>query len=119
MGVHYHKAVSSKPHSQGVRRCALYVKMSQEARFLLNVRHHKAALHFQQDINNSREKLLETAATIAKKHGKSMRNVQFDLHSGRSGLTHQHQNKTSPWNAWVWKQAQESGTGMSCSLLHS
>jgi len=118
MGVRYHKAVSSKPRSQGVRRRAPYVKMSQEARSLLNVRRHKAALRFQQDIDNSRDKFLESAANIAEKHGKSVQNVQFNLHNGRSGLTRQHQNKTSAWNAWVWKQAQESGTGTSCSLFH-
>jgi hypothetical protein len=119
MGVHYHKAVSSKHHSQGVPQHAPYVEMSQEACLLLNVHCHKAALPFQQDINNSHKKPFKTAANIAEKHGKSMQNVQFDLHSGHSGLTHQHQNKTSPWNAWVWKQAQESRTGISCSLLHS
>jgi hypothetical protein len=118
MRICYHKAISSKPRSQGVRQRAPYVKMSQEARSLLNVRRRKAALRFQQDINNSHDKFVESAANIAEKHGKSVQNVQFNLHNGHSSLTRQHQNKTSTWNAWVWKQAQESGTGTSCSLLH-
>jgi hypothetical protein len=111
MGVRYYKAVSSKPRTQSVqRRRAPYVKMSQEARSLLNIRRHKAAVRFQQDIDVSHEKFLETAASIAGKHGKSFQNVQFSLHRGRSGLTRQYRKKTTAWNAWIWKQARVTST---------
>jgi hypothetical protein len=105
MAIHYYKAVQPKARTQSTRRRAPHVKMSKEAHVILNVRRRTVATQFHQEIDDTNDHLLKSAATIAEKHGKSLRNVQFSLSGGHGSLTHQHHNKSSAWNAWVWKNA--------------
>jgi hypothetical protein len=79
--------------------------LSKEARELLGIRQKKARNAYQEDLNKAWDLIDKQCASIAETHGKSLRRVQFALHTGQRQLTRQVRN-TSSWNAYLWKTNQ-------------
>jgi hypothetical protein len=111
MGIRYYNATQSRSRTQAKRKHTPHVKMSKEARALLNIRRRTVAIKFRKEIDDVHDYILKSTSAIAEKHGKSLRNVEFNIGSGRSGLTRQHPNKTSAWNAYVHDQSKGRSNG--------
>ena len=111
MGIRYYNAGQSRPRTQGKRKRAPHVKMSKEARALLNIRRRSVATQFHKEIDEVHDYILKSSSAIAEKHGKSLRNIQSNVSGGRGSLTRPSHNKTSPWNAWVHEQSKGRKNG--------
>ena len=84
-------------------------KLSKEARKLLTAQQRSAAAAFAKDLDDAWKTIDEVTEQMAGTHHKSVRSIRSALHMGRGALTRQKPNKTSPWNAYVWKTRQDEG----------
>lgn len=89
-----------------MRRHAVRVKLSQEARKILKIKRHEKHVSYHTDLAEAWRKLDEIKETLAVKYSKSLQRVACDLHSGRGTLTKGFRQKTSAWNAFLWKSRQ-------------
>jgi hypothetical protein len=89
-------------------RC-LWPKLSKEAQKLLTAQQRSAAAALSKDLDDAWKTIDEVTEQIAGTHHKSIRSIRSALHMGHGELTRQKPNKTSPWNAYVWKTRQDEG----------
>ncbi|KDQ59630.1 hypothetical protein JAAARDRAFT_56629 [Jaapia argillacea MUCL 33604] len=114
----YKNIVPALP-KQGVTRCPPRIKLSAEARKILKIQHRTTAMSYQEDLNNAWAEIEAIKDKLAAKYSKSCARVGVDLHGGRGSLTKGRQNKTSAWNAFIWKMRQIMGEGTDpgCGVL--
>ncbi|KDQ48931.1 hypothetical protein JAAARDRAFT_144191 [Jaapia argillacea MUCL 33604] len=105
----FYKDVIPSVPKQGVLRRPPRVKLSAEARKILKIRRKTTAMSYQEDLDNAWGEIERMKDQLAMKYSKSRLRVGMDLHGGRGSLTKGRRNKTSAWNAFVWKMRQNAG----------
>ncbi|KDQ49652.1 hypothetical protein JAAARDRAFT_143106 [Jaapia argillacea MUCL 33604] len=96
-------------HKQGVARRPPRVKLSAEARKVLKIRRKTTAMSYQEELDNAWGEIEAIKDRLAAKYSKSRARVGMDIHGGRGSLSKGRRNKTSAWNAFVWKMRQTAG----------
>ena len=84
-------------------------RLSKEAWKLLTAQQRSAAAALAKDLDDAWKTIDGVTKQIAGTHHKSIRSIRSALHMGRGALTRQKPNKTSPWNAYMWKTRQDEG----------
>ncbi|TDL13891.1 hypothetical protein BD410DRAFT_846538 [Rickenella mellea] len=81
--------------------------MSKEARECANARRRDASDAYHKNLDKVWFDIQDTVEDLAKGHNKSINAVQTDLRLGRGRIARPRREKTSAWNAFMWKKAQE------------
>ena len=107
MPPYFYNDVPPKATKQGLTRSGPRVKVTKEARAQATARQRERAQAYSKDLDHAWTTLEGTVENLAKDHHKSVVAVQADLALGRAQVTRPHVEKTSAWNAFMWKKAQE------------
>jgi hypothetical protein len=94
-------------HVQPSSHRPVKVILSKEARARLGDSCRKKSERFQAALNDAWRKVDELTQTLASNHQKSVRCVHNELHIGFARHLSQ-RKKANPWNAFCWKQGNQS-----------
>ena len=85
----------------------MHLGQNSAARYVAADHQRKAGAAYSNDLLAAWKTIDKATENIAITHHKSLRRVQSSLHMGKGAFTHQGTNKTSVWNAYMWKKLKE------------
>jgi hypothetical protein len=104
---HTVKSVPTHRHVQAPPRTRPKVTLSKDARAALKLSRQEKSRRFKDALDDAWNELDQATKSIAVSHHKSVHRVQNDLYIGR-GLLHSRRSKLNAWNAFCWKENQET-----------
>jgi hypothetical protein len=106
----YSTSTKASRTTQGIAQKVSRPKLTKDVHAAINARRRLASQSYQRTLKDTWLKIDELTKNRAVAHHKSIRHVQLELHMGRQvGRTEP--KKTSAWNAFCWKKAQEKENG--------
>jgi hypothetical protein len=105
-------STSTKPGrtTQGIAQKVSRPKLAKDVRAAINARRRLASQSYQRALKDTWGKIDELTENLTIAHHKSIQHVRLELHMGRQ-ISRMGPKKTSAWNAFCWKKAQEKENG--------